>query len=93
MYFFQCVNVILGMWAPGYCLLIHILISVLLAYCWLPVVWNTASSRSWHVAALKLLLLDTCVSYQADTSRIVHQSHTATCLAILLIHKSEIKLR
>ena len=26
--------------------------------------------------------LDTCVSYQADTSRIVHQSHTANCLAI-----------
>ena len=32
-----------------------------------------------------------CVSYQADTSRIVHQSYTATCLAIL-IHKSEIKV-
>ena len=45
----------------------------------------------WHVAAVKLLLLGTCISYQADTSRIAHQSHTATCLAIL-IHKSEINL-
>ena len=36
---------------------------------------NTASR---HVAAVKLLFLDTCVSIQADTSRIVHQSHTTT---------------
>ena len=42
-------------------------------------------TKSLRVAGpLKLLLLDTCVSYQADTSRIVHQSHTATCLAILI---------
>ena len=47
---------------------------------------------SRHVAAVNLLLLDTCVSYQAGTSRIVHQSYTATYLAIL-IHKSEIKVR
>ena len=53
---------------------------------------GAVSPASRHLAAAKLLLLDTCVSYQADTSRIVHQSHTATCLAIL-IHKSEIKVR
>ena len=39
-----------------------------------------------------LLLLGMCVSYHADTSRIVHQSHTATCLAIR-IHKRESKVR
>ena len=38
------------------------------------VVWSTASRP---VASVKLLLLDTCVSYQADTSRIVQQSHTS----------------
>ena len=40
------------------------------------------------VAAVKLLLLDMCVSYQADTSRIVHQSRLDSNI---IIHKSEIK--
>ena len=49
---------------------------------------HSVTACSCRKIIIKELILDTCVSYRADTSRIVHQSHdTATCLAIL-IHKS-----
>ena len=41
------------------------------------VVWKTASR---HLAALKLLLLDTCVSYQADTDCCTCPTHKSSRL-------------